>query len=635
MNQVVANTRQLMKRAHSAFQKNRMQEAIDLFFQVTKQNPTHAEALYYVGFILFGTGNSKLATDYLNRAIHADPTHVDSYLLMCKVLQHQNRANEAITIAHNVTQMAPDNAQAHCTLANLLVMFHQVEEVPTYLESILPRFPNHLEMHHHYCFALKVCGRVAEADAAYQALISKHRVPLPYRMVYELYMPNDFESNAHIDAARAAFQAAIDRFSQEKLILEDLMDNHPLFSLAFHNRDNKEVLRSYTRMLRKLFPLLNFTAPHCKAAPADRAGPIKVGFVSRYMYHHSVGNCYRGAMLSVAAHPDFSVTFFNLSDVMDEKIQEIMDAGVPIVPLTKSVGSSQAVIANHKLDLLIYTDIGMDSTTHYMAMARLAPYQMCFQGHPETTGIDTIDYVISSRSYEPPHAAENYTEQLLCNEGIDTVFKHPTKPERWLTREELGLPADKKLYVCPMKIQKFHPDYDDVLADILASDLNAVLVLFNDSAQQTATNMVYHRLTSKCDPSRIVWMPWLMLEALFSVLHVADAVLDTIHFGGGTTAQYAFGLGIPIVTMPGRYARGRIVYSYYSVMGIEDAPIASDMKDFVTRAVHLANTPDYAANLRNQILEHNTRLFEAAPYGPRLVQLLKDITTQQLEAYKR
>lgn len=635
MNQVAPSTRQLMKRAEAAFAKNRMQEAVELFHQVVQQNPSHAVALYHMGLIILGSGNSKIASDYLQRAIHADPTHVESYLLLCSILQQQNRAEEAIQIAFNVTQMAPNNAEGFCTLANLLVIFHRAPEAIPLLESVLPRFANHLKLNHHYCFILKVCGRVEEADKAYAELLRKHKVPLPYRMVYELYMPNDFQSNADIDRARAAFQSAVDRFSKEKLKLEELMDNHPLFSFAFHNRDNKEILTSYTRMLRALFPLLNFTAPHCKAALAERSGPIKVGFVSRYMHNHSVGNCYRGAMLSIASNPNFSVTFFNLADVMDEKMQEIIDAHIPIVPINKSVGTAQNVIAKHQLDMLIYTDIGMDSTIHYLAMARLAPYQLCFQGHPETTGIDTIDYVISSRTYEPPHADENYTEQLLCNEGIDTVFKRPTQPERWLTREELGLPVDKKLYVCPMKIQKFHPDYDDFLADILASDPNAVLVLFNDTAQQTATDMVFNRLLSKCDKSRIAFMPWLTLEGLFSVLNTADAVLDTIYFGGGTTAQYAFGLGIPIATMPGNYARGRIVYSYYSVMGIEDAPIASDLKDFVARSIRLANDKDYAAHLRAQILERRERLFETEPYGPRLAVLLQDVMSQNLEKYKR
>ena len=38
--------------------------------------------------------------------------------------------------------------------------------------------------------------------------------------------------------------------------------------------------------------------------------------------------------------------------------------------------------------------------------------------------------------------------------GIDTLYDRPAPPTRWLTRKELGLPDDKKLYVCPMAILK-------------------------------------------------------------------------------------------------------------------------------------------------------------------------------------
>ena len=293
------------------------------------------------------------------------------------------------------------------------------------------------------------------------------------------------------------------------------------------------------------------------------------------------------------------------------------------------------VVADKKLDVVIYPDIGMDATTHYMAMARLAPYQACFQGHPETTGIDTIDYVISSRSYEPPHADENYTERLLCNAGIDTVFKRPAMPECWMTRAELGLPEGKKLYVCPMAIQKIHPDFDAVLADILMRDPNAVIVLFNDFMQQISSELLQRRILEKCDPSRVVFLGWQPVNVLFSILNEADAILDTIYFGGGTTAQLAFHFGFPIITMPGHYARGRVVFSYYTLMGIENAPIAQRLEDYVPMAIKLANDRDYHAALRNEILEKNHLIFDTEPYGPKLVQLVKDIVNQNLDDYCR
>ena len=637
MQHVAPSTRKLMKLALNALGKNKGQEALDLFEQVLALNPNHADALYHVGFILHGAGHYVQASDYYQRAIHAEPLHLHSYLMLCKVLESQNRGQEAIQIVQHAVQLMPHEAQAHCQLASSLLRFNNAHLVPAYLESILPQFPAHVELQQFYCIALKANDRFEEADAVYKALTTKHRVPATFRMIYETLLPRLYQSGAHIDAVRANFAQSIAKFTAEKPQIDiGMLSNYPMFEMAFHNRDNKELIASYTRMLRLIAPSLNYVAPHCKLALAKRDGPIRIGFLSAHMHNHSVGNSYRTLMLHLAAQPEFSVTFFNLSNVMDEKIQQLIHAGLPIVSLPKNITAAHETVAQHTLDILIYPDIGMDAMTHYMAMARLAPHQVCLSGHPETTGIDTIDYVIASRLYEPPGASKNYTERLLCVDGVTTISERTPAPKRWKTREELGLPAHKKLYVCPMAIQKFHPDFDGVLSDILARDPEAVLVLFKDFQLARATEFMQTRLFSVCDPARVIFMPWLQLEDLFSVLKASDAVLDTIYFGGGTTAQFTFSFGIPIVTMPGTYARGRVVYSCYEVMQmVADAPIADDIDRYVTLAVKLANDKAYAQAISDKINERNYLMFGGKPYGPIAVQLMHDIMQQNLSQYDR
>ena len=51
-------------------------------------------------------------------------------------------------------------------------------------------------------------------------------------------------------------------------------------------------------------------------------------------------------------------------------------------------------ISKQKLDILIYTDLGMHSFPSLLAHSRLARYQLVWWGHPVTSGIDTIDYYL-------------------------------------------------------------------------------------------------------------------------------------------------------------------------------------------------------------------------------------------------
>jgi predicted O-linked N-acetylglucosamine transferase (SPINDLY family) len=636
MNQVAPSPRKLIKMAQTALQKNRGQEALNLLQQVLAINPTHVEALHQIGFILHGSGNYQDAADFYQRAIAADMHHTESYLMLSQVFEAQDMGTQAVQIALRASEVLPTNPATHAALVKALLRFNGAHLVPDYLTQHLPSFPGSMELHAYECMALKINYQHEAAAQRYRDLMARFKVPAPFQVMFETYLPRICISNAQIDAIRQDFIRSLESFIQKKMRIDALqITNHPLFALAYHHRENKPLLQLYTRMLRACSPELNYTAAHCKATDAQRSGPLRIGFASRHMHNHSVGRCYRNAMMTLAQQPDFSVTLFNIGGIIDETADEMIAAGVTIVSVPKTIRAAQDMIAQAKLDILIYPDIGMDAMTHYLAMARLAPYQCCLQGHPETTGIDTIDYVISSRAYEPPHANDNYHEQLLCHHGIDTIFTRPQIPARWLSRQELGLPADKKLYVCPMAIQKIHPDFDDALAQILARDPNAVIVMFHDFQEQVASQILQQRILKQCDASRVMFLNWQPLEVLLSILHSAEAILDSFYFGAGTTSQYAFGCGVPIVTMMGNHARGRMVGGYYSVMGIEGAPVATTMQEYVKLAVKLANDAAYRTQLRDQISQKSGALFAGSASAPNMAQLMHDIMAQQLDAYRR
>lgn len=633
--QAALNPRKLMKIAESALDKGRSQEAWDVLQQILRGNPAHVEALFKAGFMLHSTGKYQEAENYYRRAALADPTHIPSYRQILRIMESQNRGKEALEFGQSVVNRMPTNKEAHLEFIRQLMRFNHVHLVPDYADKVLQHFPEDGDLLMQKAFALKINGRHAEAERIYAALKQKHKLPLQFRLSFGLHLPRTYHSAEEIDAWRDSFSATIDEMLHEKpRYAIDTLLHQPVFQLAFHNRDNKELLKRYTQMLRVIDPSLNYVASHCKTYRKPEGRRLHIGFISCFMHKHSVGNCYRDTMIHLGNQPDMEVTLFNPANVMDEKIQEILNSKVKLITLPKMLEPARDVIAKHQLDLIFFPDIGMDATTHYLAMARLAPIQVCLNGHPETTGIDTIDYFFSPRFLEADNAQENYTETLLRFAGTDTMFKRPTPPARWMTREELNLPADKKLYVCPMAIQKFHPDFDKILADILAKDPAAHIVLFNDFQQQTASEIVRERILKICDPARVQFMPWLELDVLFSVFKTADALLDTIYFGGGTTILYAFGLGLPVVTMPTQHVRGRVTHAYYQLMQITDAPSADSPAHYADIAVKLANTPDYRANLEQQILTNGTRVFDLHPSTETYPQFVRDAINSNLDAYR-
>ncbi|MFN3884780.1 MAG: hypothetical protein ACK4Q4_08490, partial [Rhodocyclaceae bacterium] len=97
--------------------------------------------------------------------------------------------------------------------------------------------------------------------------------------------------------------------------------------------------------------------------------------------------------------------------------------------------------------------------------------------------------------------------------------------------------------------------------------------------------------------------------AYMGLIGLADLLLDTVHFGSGTTFYEAMYYGTPVVTWPGRFMRGRIVAGGYRQMGLPDVPVADRLEDYARVAVEWANDPARRAAFRQQALAAREKLF--------------------------
>ena len=118
----------------------------------------------------------------------------------------------------------------------------------------------------------------------------------------------------------------------------------------------------------------------------------------------------------------------------------------------------------------------MSPTTYFLAFSRLAPVQIVSWGHPETTGIDTIDYFLSSTLLETNLKVKKYSERLICLSQFPLYYKPPENLGLIKKRSDLNLPEKNRLYGCPQSLFKLHPDFDAILAKILLRDPKANIV---------------------------------------------------------------------------------------------------------------------------------------------------------------
>jgi predicted O-linked N-acetylglucosamine transferase (SPINDLY family) len=297
-------------------------------------------------------------------------------------------------------------------------------------------------------------------------------------------------------------------------------------------------------------------------------------------------------------------------------LAQYIDQGADhVVRVPADLAAARQQIAQRELDALMYTDIGRDPITYFLAFSRLAPVQCTTLGHPVTTGIPTLDYFISSADLEPPDADDQYTEKLVRLKSVPTFFYAPAVLPPPKTRHDFGLDPKTHLYLCPQAPFKIHPEYDFALADILRADPQGQ-VLFVCSRKPEWTRLLLRRLRRTIPDviSRICFFPHQRTPDYLKLIANCDVLLDTFPCGGGVTSYKGFTVGTPIVTLPGTFARNRITYACYRKMGVLDC-VARDRHEYVQIAVRLATDRAWQREVRSKILAAHRAIYEDANWS--------------------
>jgi len=89
---------------------------------------------------------------------------------------------------------------------------------------------------------------------------------------------------------------------------------------------------------------------------------------------------------------------------------------------------------------------------------------------------------------------------------------------------------------------------------------------------------------------------------------VCDAMLDTLRWSGGNTSLDALAAGLPIVTLPGRFMRGRQSAAMLSLAGVDDA-VVDDEDAYVRIAARFAADKPWRDAISARLRKGTDRLF--------------------------
>lgn len=589
------------------------EESHRMFVKAVEMKPGYADPLINIGLSLLEKGEIDEAMQYFVKAYQADPRSAKACCYIGVAYFRKLDKKNAYEWYERAGQLAPYDADIFATLGNMVRDYGSVSSpmAERYYRHALEIRPDQFESLVGIADCFKEARRDAECEEMFNRAIKVNKAG-SVKASHAMIIPSMLKSAEEIDQIRDRFVERVTALMTEGVTMGNPHTERqtPNFYLAYHGRNDLELQRLVGRFYRSASPMLTHVSPGSTRV-AEEGKRLKIGFISRYLHlRHTIGKLNLGLITKLSSER-FDVTLLSAATEDDNTRSIVEDSGVTFHKVPRNVILARKQIEELELDILFFTDIGMDPFTYFLAYSRLAPLQCVTWGHPVTTGIDTIDAFISSDLIEPEDAQEHYTERLVRMKQLPCYYFRPELAPSTKTRADFGLPTEGRIYLCPQSLFKIHPDFDAILQDILRQDPDGVVVLLEGGVSYW-TDVLSERFKQTIPDvaKRILFQPRLPSWDFLYLIGLSDVVLDPIHFGSGNSAYEAFHMGKVVVTMPSGFMRGRVTLGCYRMMGIDDA-IADSAEGYARMAVSLANNKVMRDELEARIRERSPILFES------------------------
>lgn len=566
------------------FGQGRLAEAVEQFAVVARVRPGSAAAHGNLGTALGQLERYQEALASYERALAIDPKHHDALLNAAQVLATIGRPQQALEYARSLAALDPLSAWSCYRVGRLL-----------YVQGM-------------HADAREAFGRALAQDPDFvEARWERVMAGLPLA-----YGPD--EDPAQYRARFATELADLDQWFGDARVAQGhrAVGTRQPFYLAFHDVDNRPLLSRYGDLCARLMRVAPGLPPPSVRRPSA-ARPVQVAVVSEYFYDQSVwtalvrGWCTNLDRGAVAMHLFHTGKHRDAQTAIAEQHAASFHMGCG------DVAEWAAGIEKLQPDVILYPEIGMDGVSLKLASLRLAPAQVVAWGHPQTSGLPTLDYFLSAEAFEPQDGAAHYRERLVVLPNLGCCYEPLLPPDVDPDWHALGVDEGVPRLICPGTAYKYFPEHDHMLVEIARRLGRCQLLFFVDMAPRLS-RMLEDRLhlafrAKGLDARQYVrFLPWQSRPAFFGLMRHADIYLDTIGFSGFNTAMQAMECGLPIVTCEGRFMRGRLAAGVLRRMGMDEL-VARDTQGYVDLAVHLGDDVAFRAEVRGRIAARRSVLF--------------------------
>jgi protein O-GlcNAc transferase len=598
---------------------------------------------------LFQLDHVEDATRWCDRALKIIPNSAELHFYRSNLHKRSNATDAAIASARAALKLRPGLFAARSSLNELLLKVSQnagldgdlqrVQEIAagyadlglSYLsfaefpaaqgafESALALAPQVAEHHYNLGTVLCIQQEVRKAAASFDRAINIDPEYARARWAKCLMHASPFpESPAAAEYARIEIIAGLEEFSRwsdgRNLQGEQLVGFNAPFHLSYQELDNRPVFELYGSLCSRVMGYPPYTRRAAEPlTPSPVPGRMRVGVVSADIREHSVWFALIKGWFEHFDRDRFEIGIFSLTSNPDQETEWAKLHADFFVSGPKSIQQWVESISTLNPAVLIYPAIGLNVLTLQLASLRLAPTQVNTWGHPETSGLPTIDLFLSGENFEPANAQQFYSEQIVPLLNLGNCYQgrvqHAVEPDL----DALGIDSTRPIMICAGTPFKYQVEHDRVLTQI-ANQVDGSQLIFFRQNPEILSDRLKTRLEAAFSRAgldfgrQVRFIPKQPLQVFHGLLRRAHIALDTIGFSGYNTAIQAIESDLPLVTREGRFLRGRLASGILRRLGMTEL-IAQTNDEYVCLAVKLLRDLEFQGRIRSEIVQRRAILY--------------------------
>ncbi|MDD5229259.1 MAG: DUF4160 domain-containing protein [Methylococcales bacterium] len=572
--------------------KSKTTSPFEAFLEQAQQNNMDIMELLAAGDLLTPTQQIELYETWIK---HSDsPVRYAAYFNLAVIFDQQNLSEKAEQAYRDSIEIHPDFIQGQFNLGANLERQNRIEDALNQWRSIVEKY-EYIELSDEdkkiYILALNSLGRVLEIERNFQ----ESEKFLTQSLLLNSEQPKVISHWVHLRQKQCEWPVYKPLLGVSKAAM--IAGTSALAMLSASNDPQEQLENSQNFVKEKVSTNLPNLVEH--QAPYNHK-KIRIGYLSSDFRTHAV------SLLTVELYElhnrdKFEIYGFCLTPPDDSalrmRVAGAMDEFISVLDMTDEEAAH--CIHSHEIDLLVDLQ-GLTSGVRPNILAyRPAPVQVTYLGFPGTTALPNIDYVIGDEFLIPPELATYFSETPLYMPHVFQVSDRKRPVGEKPTRASCELPDDAFVFCSFNNNYKITEEMFSCWMRILKRVPDSVLWLLADN-EWAHDNMMNAAQSHGIEKERVIFASRVTPADYLARYQIADVFLDCTPFNGGTTANDALFMGLPILTLSGKTFASRMAGSLLHSLNLDEL-ITYNLENYEEKAVELAANRNHVADLRRSI----------------------------------